>query len=426
MEGVSICIPVWNRRNFLPFILRNLMIQDYPKELLEVVIDDDGEEELFGNTEELEAFKNIVKPIKVQYLKYNFKRTIGKKRNNMVIKSSYDTIAMMDSDDLYTKTYISHSLQILKEKKVGMVGTPNMIMLYPPYSNKDFYYLYTGGHKRLLHECSMVFTKKWWKRSPKFEDSSRGEGAKILKDISKVELTDPRKVMIQICHNNNTINKEEFKKNPIEGMQISQELQELIKEVVNYKPKVIYDKDTKLCQLAEKYVVDKCPRYHHHYTPIYDEILKDKKYNKVLEIGIGYEDLMIQYTNENYKCGASLKMWKEYFNCDVYGCDIKDIKLDGIETFIVNQSKEEELELMMNKIGNCDFIIDDGSHILEHQVISFKTLWKYCNDIYIIEDVTDLDKLIDLTKDIFTDCFLKMKYKHPKEQQGFICYERIK
>jgi len=59
-------------------------------------------------------------------------------------------------------------------------------------------------------------------------------------------------------------------------------------------------------------------------------------------------------------------------------------------------------------------------------VISFKTLWKYCNDIYIIEDVTDLDKLIELTKDIFTDCFLKMKYKHPKEQQGFICYERIK
>lgn len=232
MEYVSICIPVWNRRNFLPFVLRNIMIQDYPKELLEVVIDDDGEEDFF---EDLEAFKKVVAPIKVQYLRYNFKRTIGKKRNNMVIKASYDTIVMMDSDDLYCNTYVSHSLQILKEKKVGLVGTPNMIMLYPPYSNKDFYYLYTGGNKKLIHECSMVFTKKWWKRSPKFADSSRAEGLKILNDISKVALTDPRKVMIQICHNNNTVNKDEFKQNPIEGMQTSPQLQELIKEVVNYK-----------------------------------------------------------------------------------------------------------------------------------------------------------------------------------------------
>lgn len=237
MEYVSICIPIYNRREFLPFILRNVMVQDYPKELLEVVIDDDSPEggELFNNKEELENFKNIVSPIKVKYLRYNFKRTIGKKRNNMVIKSSYDTIAMMDSDDLYSSTYLSHSLDILKEKKVGMVGTPNMVMLYPPYSNKDFYYLYTGGNKRLIHECSMVFNKSWWKKSPKFEDSSRAEGLKILKDIRKVAITDPRKVMIQICHNNNTVNKDDFKQNPIEGIQISQELIQLIQEVVNYR-----------------------------------------------------------------------------------------------------------------------------------------------------------------------------------------------
>jgi len=236
MEYVSICIPIWNRKEYLPFILRNIMVQDYPKELLEVVIDDDSPEgeELF-NKEELENFKKIVSPIKVQYLRYNFKRTIGKKRNNMVIKASYDTIAMMDSDDLYCKTYLSHSLDILKEKKVGMVGTPNMIMLYPPYSNKDFYYLYTGGNKRLIHECSMVFTKKWWKKSPKFADSSKAEGLKILNNISKVEITDPRKVMIQICHNNNTINKEEFKDNNIDFIKIDEQLIELIEKVVNYR-----------------------------------------------------------------------------------------------------------------------------------------------------------------------------------------------
>jgi glycosyltransferase involved in cell wall biosynthesis len=237
MEYVSICIPVWKRREFLPFILRNVMVQDYPKELLEVVIDDDSPEgeELFNNKEELENFKNIVSPMKVKYLRYNFKRTIGKKRNNMVIKSSYNTIAMMDSDDLYSSTYLSHSLDILKEKRVGCVGSPNMIMLFPPYTDNDFYYLYTGGNLKLIHEATFVFTKKWWKRSPKFEDSSKAEGCKIVRDTSNVAITDIRKVMMQICHNNNTINKDNFKENPIEGIQINENLRQLIKEVVNYR-----------------------------------------------------------------------------------------------------------------------------------------------------------------------------------------------
>jgi glycosyltransferase involved in cell wall biosynthesis len=236
-EYISICIPIYNRREFLPFILRNVMIQDHPKQLMEVVIDDDSPdgEELFNSEEELENFKKIVAPMKVKYLRYNYKRTIGKKRNNLVINSSYDTIAMMDSDDCYCRTYLSHSLEILKEKKVGMVGINNMIMLYPPYSNRDFYYLYTGKNKRLIHECSMVFTKSFWRKSPKFDDSSRGEGLKILRNINKVSITDPIKVMIQICHSNNTVNKDEFKQNPIDVIEIDEELRELIEEVVNYR-----------------------------------------------------------------------------------------------------------------------------------------------------------------------------------------------
>mgnify|MGYP003345952491 CR=1 FL=1 len=79
----------------------------------------------------------------------------------------------------------------------------------------------------------------------------------------------------------------------------------------------------------------------------------------------------------------------------------------------------------MDKIGNCDMIIDDGSHILEHQIISFKTLWKYCNDIYIIEDVDNLDLLENNIKNLFNDCILLKKFKHPKDSQGFLCFQKI-
>ena len=183
---------------------------------------------------------------------------------------------------------------------------------------------------------------------------------------------------------------------------------------------------TPLCLLAEKYIVDKCPKYNHYYTPKYYEILKDKEYRKVLEIGIGYYDLMKSYTNPNYREGASLYMWKEFFkNANVYGADIKNIKLQGIETFVADQSNPKDLMDMMNNIGMCDFIIDDGSHILYHQMISFKTLWKYCNDIYIIEDVNDIDYLENELKDIFEDCEVLMKYKHPNDSQGFIAFRKV-
>ena len=183
-----------------------------------------------------------------------------------------------------------------------------------------------------------------------------------------------------------------------------------------------------LDKLAEKYIVDKCPKYFHYYTPEYDKILKNKKYNKILEIGIGYPELMKKYTNNDYQSGASLFMWRDYFkNSIIYGLDIHDIKLNdnrNIYTYKVDQSNEIELINTMDKIGNCDMIIDDGSHILEHQIISFKTLWKYCNDIYIIEDVDNLDLLENNIKNLFNDCILLKKYKHPKDSQGFLCFQK--
>ena len=49
LPKISILIPTANRRNFIPFVLRNLLIQEYPHKLLQVVIHDDGDEPLIEN-----------------------------------------------------------------------------------------------------------------------------------------------------------------------------------------------------------------------------------------------------------------------------------------------------------------------------------------------------------------------------------------
>jgi len=183
---------------------------------------------------------------------------------------------------------------------------------------------------------------------------------------------------------------------------------------------------TELCKLAEKYIVDKCPKYNHYYTEEYHKILKDKNYSSMLEIGIGYPELMKKFTNENYKSGASLFMWRDYFNnCIIHGADIKEFNIteENIKIHQCDQSNVHSLETMMNKIGNVEFIIDDGSHILEHQILTFQTLNKYCKDIYIIEDVKPEN--INTLCRLANDNWITSSYKHGKDSQGFVCYQRI-
>lgn len=184
---------------------------------------------------------------------------------------------------------------------------------------------------------------------------------------------------------------------------------------------------TQLCELAEKYIVDKTPKFNHYYTEEYHKILKDKQYSSMLEIGIGYPELMIKFTNESYKSGASLFMWRDYFkDCIIHGADIKEFNIneENIKIHQCDQSKVDSLEIMMKNIGNVDFIIDDGSHILEHQILTFQTLNNYCKDIYIIEDVKpeNLQTICGLTN----NNWICHSFKHAKDSQGFVAFIRCR
>jgi len=182
---------------------------------------------------------------------------------------------------------------------------------------------------------------------------------------------------------------------------------------------------TELCKLAEKYFVDKTPKFNHYYTPEYHKLLNEKKYSSMLEIGIGYPQLMKKFTCNNYKSGASLFMWRDYFkDCIIHGADIKEFTINE-ENIIIHQCDQsncESLETMMGTIGNVDFIIDDGSHILEHQILTFQTLNKYCNDMYIIEDIQpkNIDKICSLND----GNWICHSYKHGKDNQAFVAFQK--
>lgn len=127
-------------------------------------------------------------------------------------------------------------------------------------------------------------------------------------------------------------------------------------------------------------------------------------YGRHLPYYKGKEDLAILEIGS--RTGDSALAWKEYFGSDAridmitYGGSNDHLKFDnptidckncGIHTFYCDQSDAEKLEkdVIAARPDGWDIVIDDGSHVPAHNVISFEVLWKNVRPggIYVVEDI---------------------------------------
>ena len=105
--------------------------------------------------------------------------------------------------------------------------------------------------------------------------------------------------------------------------------------------------------------------------------------NVILEIGIHR--------------GHSLMLWKEYFiNSEIIGVDLKIPNID-IDCRMIKG--DATASVTFDDINELDIVIDDGSHCIDHQLLTFSLLFPKLNTggIYIIEDIANIDE----TKDQF-------------------------
>lgn len=151
-----------------------------------------------------------------------------------------------------------------------------------------------------------------------------------------------------------------------------------------------------LHELAEKYGVDKL--HSHSYIPFYEKLFAGRAVKRILEIGIGYEDLMKPFV-PFYVHGASLRMWKELFpSAQIWSCDIREDALfhdePSIYTLQIDQSKREDLAKLAS-LGPWDVVIDDGSHQTEHQILTAEVLLPSVRPggVYIVEDVQEPERV---------------------------------
>lgn len=201
---VSVCTPTFNRRPFIPYIIKIFEQQTYPKDRMEWIVIDDGTDPVG------DLFENVQQ---VKYIRCEEKMTLGKKRNMMHDHAKGQFLVYMDDDDYYPPDRVEHAVDTLKKNPNAMAAGSSKIYIYFKH-NKT---MYTFGPYGPNHATAGTFAfRRELLKTSRYEDTAAIAEEKVfLKNytVPFVQL-DPRKTILVFSHDHNTFDKRRLLENP--------------------------------------------------------------------------------------------------------------------------------------------------------------------------------------------------------------------
>ena len=203
---VIIVTPTYNRRKFLPYLISYFKHQDYPKDLLKLIILDDSNE----------SNQDLILDDRITYIHSNLeKKPIGEKRNilnNLAKNAGAEYIACFDDDDYYPPDKISYSVNRLKESGYKICGSSTLLIYYPhldqiyltePQLNKIYY-----GH---AFNGTLLYHVNYLNNNSYDDKAEKSEETKFLRNFKVMLLQLPyEKTILCVAHNNNTVSKKDL------------------------------------------------------------------------------------------------------------------------------------------------------------------------------------------------------------------------
>ena len=203
MPFVSICTPTFNRRPFIPYMIKCFEHQDYPKDRIEWIIVDDGTDKI----------GDLVQHIpQVKYFAYEEQMVLGKKRNLMHDKTKGDIIIYMDDDDYYPPERISHAVETLNKNPKALCVGSSEIYIYFKHIEK----MYQFGPYSPTHATAgtFAFRRKLLSLTRYEETAALAEEKHFLKNYTiPFAQLDPMKSILVFSHIHNTFDKRRLLEN---------------------------------------------------------------------------------------------------------------------------------------------------------------------------------------------------------------------
>lgn len=201
---VSVLTPTYNRRRFLPSLVECYMAQTYPKERMEWIILDDGEDSVE------DFFKGLVKIPNLRYIRLSSKHLIGAKRNILNKEAKGDILVAMDDDDYYVPDRVHHVVQkFISNSTIQVAGSSEIYLYYT-----DIKHIYKFGPYGQNHATNgtMAWRKSYAAEHVYDENVSHAEERSFLNEYKTPMIQlDPFKVMLVISHSENTFSKKHMR-----------------------------------------------------------------------------------------------------------------------------------------------------------------------------------------------------------------------
>jgi glycosyltransferase involved in cell wall biosynthesis len=200
LPKVSICTPTFNRRPFIPYLIKCVENQTYYKELIEWIIIDDG-------TDYIEDLVNNI-PY-VTYIKLSNKLPLGEKRNLAHTYCRGDIIIYMDDDDYYPPQRVEHAVNVLLQNPDKLIAGATIMNIYFKH-NRQMYTFGPYGENRIT-AATFAFRRELLESSRYLDTKCLGEEKEFLNNykIPIAEL-ETEKTILVISHIHNTFDKKEL------------------------------------------------------------------------------------------------------------------------------------------------------------------------------------------------------------------------
>jgi len=205
---VSIVTPTYNRRKFIPTLIKCFLEQTYPKARVEWIVLDDGSDPVE------DVFKKYSENLSMlRYIRETTKMTIGAKRNRLNQEAKGAIIVAMDDDDYYPPERVAHVVRKFQQNPgVELAGASEVYMYYT-----DIKTIYKLGPYHANHATNgtMAWRKSYALTHAYDETVTHAEEKSFLEEYRNPMIQlDPRKVMLVFAHTENTYNKTAIRDQP--------------------------------------------------------------------------------------------------------------------------------------------------------------------------------------------------------------------
>jgi glycosyltransferase involved in cell wall biosynthesis len=203
---VSVITPTYNRVQYIPRLVSCYKSQTYPKESMEWIVLDDGQELC---KEVLEQQTHDLPNIR--YIQLDSKLNIGEKRNLLNKEARGDIIICMDDDDYYPPERVEYAVnQFLRFPSIQLAGSTELFIYYT-----DTQEIYKLGPYNKNHATNgtMAYRKEYAKSHTYDEMVTFAEEKSFLEEYKNPMIQlEPKKVMLVMSHSDNTFDKDNIRK----------------------------------------------------------------------------------------------------------------------------------------------------------------------------------------------------------------------